>query len=345
MAFQFKSLKQILDIFIWNEPLWATDISEKIWKSKVIVHKYLKELVKEWKLKKIWTWPTVRYISTSVIWDWITLKIDNVIKNTTIKNDWIKFSDKKLLDDIFLKFSADWKIMKWYEGFLLWCIERNLNPQEKLISYISIYNHIQQLQNNCWLLNAREAFWKDFKKVYLDEVYYADQYKRMDFGRWKLAEMTFYWKQSQNKSLIIDSINEIIYRLECLINSNLYSAIAIIPWSLDRKNQFLKILKDKLKNQNLPFVNIIKYYPNNIPIPQKTLKTREQRIQNAKNTIYIDDKNITKYNSVLLIDDFVWSWSTLNETAQKLKDSWLKKVDWFAFVWNLNLSYDIINEI
>jgi adenine/guanine phosphoribosyltransferase-like PRPP-binding protein len=55
----------------------------------------------------------------------------------------------------------------------------------------------------------------------------------------------------------------------------------------------------------LPFVNIIKYYPNNIPIPQKTLKTREQRIQNAKNTIFVDDKNISKYNKVLLIDDFV----------------------------------------
>jgi predicted amidophosphoribosyltransferase len=55
----------------------------------------------------------------------------------------------------------------------------------------------------------------------------------------------------------------------------------------------------------LPFVNIIKYYANNIPIPQKSLKTRKQRIQNAKNTIFVEDKNIEKFKNIFLIDDFV----------------------------------------
>jgi len=49
----------------------------------------------------------------------------------------------------------------------------------------------------------------------------------------------------------------------------------------------------------------VKYYPNGIAIPQKSLKTREQRIQNAKNTIFINDKKIHKYKKVFLIDDFV----------------------------------------
>jgi len=47
----------------------------------------------------------------------------------------------------------------------------------------------------------------------------------------------------------------------------------------------------------------------------------------------------------LLIDDFVWSGATLNETAYKLKQNWVKKIIWFAFVGNANLSYDIINEV
>jgi predicted amidophosphoribosyltransferase len=46
-----------------------------------------------------------------------------------------------------------------------------------------------------------------------------------------------------------------------------------------------------------------------------------------------------------LIDDFVWSGSTLNETAKKLKEEWVLIVDWFAFVWNLNLKYEVINEV
>jgi predicted amidophosphoribosyltransferase len=46
-----------------------------------------------------------------------------------------------------------------------------------------------------------------------------------------------------------------------------------------------------------------------------------------------------------LIDDFVWSGSTLNETAKKLKDEWIEKVFWFAFVWNMDLDYEVVNEI
>ncbi|MDP2103609.1 MAG: phosphoribosyltransferase family protein, partial [Candidatus Gracilibacteria bacterium] len=212
-------------------------------------------------------------------------------------------------------------------------------------SYLNIHKHIAKIQNECGLIDAKMAFGQDTEEVYLDDIYYADQYKWMDFGRGKLAEMTFYGKQSQNKMLISESIDEIIGKIECLIGKEKYTAIAITPWSIDRKNQLLKILKSRLKDLGLPFVSIIKYYPSGIPIPQKSLKTREQRIQNARNTIFVDDKNIAHYNAILLIDDFVGSGSTLNETAKKLKQLGVKKVDGFAFVGNLNLSYDVINEI
>lgn len=340
MKYLFKSLQQIIDIFKEEEKLWATEISEKIWKSKVIVHKYLKELVKQWKLKKVWEWPKTKYIKNFNISKVTKINIDN------IEDDYIlSFQDQKLLDEIFLKFTPEWKILKWFDWIKKWCKERNLDTKNKIQSYLDIYKYVLSIQNSCWLINSKDNFWKDFEKVYLDRVYYSDQYKRMDFWRWKLAEMTFYAKQSQNTKLISESIDEISYKLECIIKQEKYDAIAITPWSIDRKNQLLKILKNRIKDFKLPFINIIKYYSSWIIIPQKSLKTRKQRIQNAKNTIFIDDKNIKKYKKVFLIDDFVWSGATLNETAKKLKDEWIKKVDWFAFVWNLNLSYDIINEI
>ncbi len=105
------------------------------------------------------------------------------------------------------------------------------------------------------------------------------------------------------------------------------------------------ILKEKLKELDLPFINIIKYYPNDIAIPQKSLKTRQQRIIKAKNTIFINDENIKKYKKVFLIDDFVDSGSTLNETAKKLKSQWISEITWFSYVWNLSLSYEVINEV
>ena len=89
----------------------------------------------------------------------------------------------------------------------------------------------------------------------------------------------------------------------------------------------------------------MKYYENDIHIPQKSLKTRKERIENARNTIFIHDTHISEYRKVLLIDDFVGSGATINETAKKLKADGVREVIGMALVGNLNLSYDIINEI
>lgn len=167
----------------------------------------------------------------------------------------------------------------------------------------------------------------------------------MEFGRGKLAEVAFYAKQSQNKKLINETLEIIFPRLLCLIGKGKFDAIAMTPWSIERKNQLLEYIKEALIPYKIPFVNIIKYYENGITIPQKSLKSREERIQNAQNTIYIHDSNITKYKKILLIDDFVGSGATMNETAKKLKDDGAKEVIGFALVGNLNLSYDVINEI
>ncbi len=341
MKFEFKSLKQILDLFEYDQLLWATEISNKLNLSRTIVHKYLKELIKQKRLKKVWKSPKTKYklpkIDNLESLEWVQCLIDD---------DFVPdFRDQKLLEENFYKFAADWEKLLWFSGLQKWCKFRNLNIKEKVKNYISVYNHINSIQNNCWLLDATSTFWKHFEKVFLDGIYYADQYKWMEFGRWKLAEMTFYAKQSQDKKLIWESIHEIILKLECVIKKEEYDAIAITPWSIDRKNQLLLFLKKALNDLWLPFINIIKYYPNNIPIPQKSIKTRAWRIKNARNTIFINDENIKKYKKVFLIDDFVWSGSTLNETAAKLKKQWVKKVDWFAFVWNMNLGYEVINEV
>ncbi|MCA9377294.1 hypothetical protein KC711_00005 [Candidatus Peregrinibacteria bacterium] len=81
-------------------------------------------------------------------------------------------------------------------------------------------------------------------------------------------------------------------------------AIALIPPSIDRKYQLLEIIGAKLAPMQIPLLPIYKYFPNRIPIAQKTLKTKEQREQNARSTIQIP-LNTPSYQKILLIDDFV----------------------------------------
>lgn len=305
MNVSFKINKQIEELFTKNEILWASEISNILWISRTITHKALKDLLTEKKVKKVGKWAHTRYASLIFTW-----KSDENIVDFIVD-----FKSKKLFDEIFYKFDVTWKLLVGFEGFKTWINSRNFDFKKSIENYKKIYNYISWLENECWLLDATDIFSKKFEINYMEKVFYAWEYSFMEFGRSKLAEMTFYAKQSQNKDLINKSIDEIFYKLECLIQTQEIDSIAIIPWSIERKNQLLWILKFRLKSLNIPFINLIKYFENDISIPQKSIKSKEWRIQNAKNTIFINDKDIKKYQRVLLIDDFVGSWSTLNISA------------------------------
>lgn len=332
----FNTYKKILDLFEIVEVIWVTQIANKLWLSRVIVHKNIKKLLEDNKIEKVWFWAHTRYKSLIFKWE-IQENYSDMI---------VDYRTKKLVDNIFYKFDSDWKLLEWFEWFKCWVNERNFDFEKSIENYTKIYKYIDDKEDSCWLLNATSIFNKKFEKNYMNKVYYAWEYSFMEFWRSKLAEMTFYAKQSQNRQLINKSIDEIFYKLECFLSKNKdIDAIAIIPWSIDRKNQLLWLLKNRCDIFNLPFINLIKYYEWDISIPQKSIKSKLWRIKNAQNTIFVYDDDIKKYKKVFLIDDFVWSWSTLNITAQKLLESWINEVIWFSFVWSMDLSYEIINEI
>jgi len=338
--YRFSSLHQILECFASRRDLSPTEIAEQLWKSRAIVHRYLGHLVETWKLRKIWTTPNVRYILTEEnIWKVIDKKSDIPL--------WaIPYQVQKTLNDTFLKFSPLWERLDGTLGFSEWCTERWLDILQKAEQYLKIVHYIDTLQDDCGLLDATGVFAKDFEDSPFSRVYYADQYTWMDFWRGKLAELTFYAKITQNKALLEESLSGILPKLQCLIARENIDAIAITPWSIERKNQLLSILWKKLKTLGIPQISLVKYYKNNITIPQKSLKTKNERLQNARNTIFVEDiSTVVDFQKVLLIDDFVGSGATLHETALKLHQAGASCIIWFAFVWNTNLSYDVINEI
>lgn len=198
MPYKFQSLQAILDVFKWGFTLWATEIAEITGKSTVLIHKYLKELVIQKKLIKVGVWPKVKYKLP------FSVQQEKQIPETTtpLSSDISGYYEKELLAKIFLKFSPEGKILSWFDGIQKWCLARGFNIEQKISSYIDIYKHIEKLRNDCGLIDAKESFGHDFWDVFLDTVYYGDQYKWMDFWRGRLAEMTFYAKQSQNKQLI-----------------------------------------------------------------------------------------------------------------------------------------------
>ena len=90
-------------------------------------------------------------------------------------------------------------------------------------------------------------------------------------------------------------------------------------------------------------INIVKT-KNKLLIPQKTLNKLEDRIENAKKTIIVNDTRI--FNNILLIDDAVGSGSTLNETALQIRRKKIctGKIYGLAIVGSFK-GFDVISEV
>ena len=79
-------------------------------------------------------------------------------------------------------------------------------------------------------------------------------------------------------------------------------------------------------------------------MPQKTLNKLEDRIENAANTIVVDEKRF--YQNILLIDDAVGSGATLNETARQIKHKRLCRGELVGLAITGSFKgFDVISEI
>jgi predicted amidophosphoribosyltransferase len=79
-------------------------------------------------------------------------------------------------------------------------------------------------------------------------------------------------------------------------------------------------------------------------VAQKTLSKLSERIQNARESLFLDE-DLVPYERILLIDDALGSGATVNEMAAKLKQKpQVKEVYAFAIVGSLE-GFEVIPEI
>jgi len=324
--------QQILDYIVSNGQVKANDISLALGKSRVWIHKYLKLMVENWIIVKYGKAPHVFYGTpppNEKLQDSFTLDFDSQI----------------LLDKRFCSFDVSGKRLDGALGFYEWCNIRKLDIQKQFDQFSSQIALVNWLRDGCGIIS--QWFVKLKKQVetsYLDALWYLDVYQLWQFGRSRLWNLAFYAKQSQSLVLLKELAMVTIWQIDCLLNNVAFDAVCFAPHSLQRKVQILDFLKDK-RNISLPEIKLKKFYIWDVIIPQKSIKWTSQRIRNAKETIFVASGQ-KAVNSLLLIDDFVWSGATLNESAHKIKEAWLAKtVVWLALVGNVDMSFDVINEV
>ena len=327
-------------------PVSVDNIFDKINISKSMIHRHLRKLIKEGFIYKIWTSPKVYYFQNknNIIknFNWIDYKSDNVLEKDENNIEIIDNDKYKFLKDNYVYFAPDWNVNYWISWFIKWCNKRDFKHDKEIETYKNIIIKYNKFKTKYWLIKWIEKMKNTFDKVYLNKVYYLDFYSIEKYWKTYLWNLMFYSKQTWDKELadkILDSIKPLIYKL---INKKNIDSFAFIPPSIDRKIQLMDELKDWL-DINLNELKLIKIFKDKV-VAQKSLNKKEDRIQNARDTIFILDKDF-KSDTILLIDDAIWSWATLNETAKKIKEKNIaKKVIWLSIVWSYKW-FEVINEV
>lgn len=298
--------------------------------SRQIIHRHLKDLTKDGLVSRVGTPPIVFYVLSH--------------KEKFPKLN-VPLEEEQYLEKNYLWISPRGEMFFGANGFVRWV--KSINQEKQLQTLVNEFINVRKKANEHIKKNSLiEATFKlesIFDSVNLQKLYYLDFYALPKFGKTPAGQLVLYSKQAQQEQLIIELVHRAKGPINEIIKEYSMDAVAFIPPTIKRQVQFLKVLENRL-SLNLPKIELVKAYKGQIPIAQKTLSKLEQRIENARESIYIKDTK-ARYKNVLLVDDAVGSGASMNEVAKKLlEQNVAERVYGFAFVGSYK-GFDVISEV
>lgn len=248
---------------------------------------------------------------------------------------------RKTINENYLIITPSGEKKEGVDGFTYWCKKNKLPVEKTANEYLAIISKFNKYKKD-GLINGLGKLKKSFEDVGLNEIYYLDFYSIERFGKTKLGQLLLYAKQSQNKALMKNIILEIKPNISKIIKKFKIDGIGFIPPTVKREVQLMKVIEKGL-DLNVKKVKISKI-KTVVAVPQKTLNKIGDRIENAKNTIVVEENS--KFKNILLIDDAVGSGATLNETAKKIRDRKIckGKIIGLSLTGSFN-GFDVISEV
>lgn len=247
---------------------------------------------------------------------------------------------KKVIDDNFLVITPSGEREEGFSGFVYWCDKQKLPVEKTALEYgQTLKKYVSYKKNG--LIDGMYKLKSTFTEVYLDKVFYLDFYAIERFGKTRLGQLLLYAKQSQNRFLIKELVDQIKPRVASLIKEFKIDAVGFIPPTVKREIQLMKELERQL-NLALPSLVLVKV-KTPVIVPQKTLTKLGDRVENARHTIIVDESR--KYDTVLLIDDALGSGATLNETARKTKELGIAKTVIGLAITGSFSGFEVISEV
>jgi len=320
--------KKILEYISNNTQATGSELADAFDISDRAIRKQLSKLLEDNKIRKIGKPPKVYYL------------INEKTEREEMYKD-VNLNVKKEIDEKYLIITPAGEKKEGWEGFVYWCKKNNLPVAKTAVEYLKTLKKYEVFKNN-GVISGTTKIKSTFNNLYLDKVLYLDFYSIERFGKTKLGQLLLYAKQSQNKKLMKEIVEQIKPVVKSIIKKYKIDGIGFIPPTVKRETQLMKILEKGLK-ENIRKVSIVKV-KTVVAVPQKTLNKVNDRIENARDTIIVDENS--SYNNILLIDDAIGSGATINETAKKIKDKKIckGKIIGLAITGSFK-GFDVISEV
>ena len=304
----------------------ATELSDYLGISRQAVHKQINNLQKNNIIYKIGRAPKVFYLLSEEKKPIDIVHIDSKLKETIDKN--------------FLVITPSGEKEEGYSGFIYWCNKQKLPVEKTALEYEQTLKKYEPYKKD-GLIDGMYKIKNTFKQVFVDKLFYLDFYAIERFGKTKLGQILLYAKQSQDRTLIKELVDQIKPKITSLVEQFHVDAVGYIPPTVKRETQLMKELERQL-NLSVPTINLVKI-KTPVAVAQKTLTKLEDRVENAKSTIIVDDTK--RYKTILLIDDALGSGSTINETAQKIKNQDMAQIIIGLAITGSFSGFEVISEV
>lgn len=278
----------------------SKDIAEHIGITRQALFKHLPKLLLEGIIQKAGRPPKVFYSLAK-------------IHDDSFVFDKISDATRHVIDERYLYITPGGEMLSGWGGFVAWTRKTSQDPIKTAKEYVATLRRYDAFRKDD-IINGTKKMKATFQDFALDAVYYVDFYSIERFGKTKLGQMLLYAKQSQDKKMMKLIAEMIQPQAQKLIEKYHIDGALFIPPTVKRETQFMKELE---KNLHLSVRSLsVSKVKTPVIVPQKTLNKLHDRIENARETIAVEEKGAFK--NILIIDDAVGSGATLNETAKKI---------------------------
>ncbi len=299
--------------------------------SRVAVHRQLKKLSDAGLLHKAGRPPMVYY----------SLTTPTLISEVSEPSPEDASSIYSTIDKRYLYISPSGDITYGMKGFRDWCMKTKQEVRKTAEEYLDTLDKYDMYRTD-GLIDGMGKMKKTFPVVALDKLFYLDFYSIERFGKTKLGQLLLYAKQSQDRSLIRSLTLTVRPQILRVIEDYHVDGVLYVPPTVKRETQFMKELE---KNLALPLRTLaITKIKTPVMVPQKTLSKLEDRIENARKTIVVDETQT--FNTILFIDDAVGSGATMNEIASQIRKKKLCKGSLIGLAITGSFKgFDVISEV